>query len=53
MAIHHVGAVAQQLCVHAEATKIKGVAKQWIVHNVLAEAPIKSEFIFNLISITG
>ena len=53
MAIHHVGAVAQQLCVHAEATKIKGVAKQWIVHNVLAEAPIKSEFIFNLISIPG
>jgi len=28
MAIHHVGADAQQDCVHAEATKINGVAKQ-------------------------
>ena len=51
MAIHHIGAVAQQLLVHVDAKNINGVAKQWIVHKVLADAPIKSEFIFNLISI--
>lgn len=43
--IHHVGAEEQQLCEHAEAKNIKGVAKQCIVHKVLAEAPIISEFI--------
>ena len=48
--IHHVGAEAQQLWVQADAKNKNGVAKQWIVHKVLADAPIISEFIFNFSS---
>ena len=48
--IHHVGAEAQQLWVQADAKNKNGVAKQCMVHKVLAEAPIISEFIFNFSS---
>ena len=46
---HHDGADAQQLWVQVEAKKINGVAKQWMVHKVLADAPIISELIFSSI----
>ncbi len=41
----------QQVDEQVDARNINGVATQWIVHSVLAEAPIKSEFTFKLICI--
>ena len=48
--IHQLGAELQQLWVQADAKNKNGVAKQCIVHKVLAEAPIISELIFNFSS---